>query len=468
MTVLRYEAADPRSGVPVRRALVLAAAGARARFGRAPDCEVVLASDRVGRRHCEVVRVTDGDHAVVKDAGSVNGTRVDDHPVRGQARLRPGAALVMADAPALTVSAPASAPDDPLAGWPVAAVDRLLARLSALEDEEERGIQRRPLGLSRWLRAASEAGLGGRSARLGEVLDQAEHEPSAVALLRRIGDLRDASVAARLAALGESPLRHLVEALYAFGRVEHRLGVGQTWSQIPFPGGVRLVDTGMERWELDSGAVALTSMLAPGGPQAGVTTPDGTSASLDASHPTFDLISGGAVPAWSAAADGLFALAESGVVALILCGPSGERVTADLRGGHWVLAFRPGPGRRRGSSASSRSVSARLLLIQSDPPGVDDVPLAARVVKIGRGPDSAVKLRDPSASRNHAELRRKGRAWTVVDCATANGTRVNGKRIKSCPLQSGDRLQFGEVVAYFIAPPARSTGPRGLGRGSDS
>jgi len=43
--------------------------------GRAPDCGLVLASDRVSRRHCEVA--PGGDGCTLRDLGSSNGTRVN-------------------------------------------------------------------------------------------------------------------------------------------------------------------------------------------------------------------------------------------------------------------------------------------------------------------------------------------------------------------------------------------------------
>jgi pSer/pThr/pTyr-binding forkhead associated (FHA) protein len=43
--------------------------------GRATDCAVVLDSNRVSRRHCEVA--PDGEGCVLRDLGSSNGTRVN-------------------------------------------------------------------------------------------------------------------------------------------------------------------------------------------------------------------------------------------------------------------------------------------------------------------------------------------------------------------------------------------------------
>ena len=500
MTVLSYTLPDPRAGVDVQHALVLSGGATRASFGREPTCEVVLASERVGRRHCEIVQLTEGD-ALVKDEGSVNGTFVDDVLVQGQARLHDGAVMRLADALELSVHAPQAVPEDPLAGAAVARVDAMVACLADLEGvgEELYTLDLDPPSLSphrygkaarAWLAAVARAELvdhrfgwrqwGAEAAtwredperlasadlatvrRLltciirgerfhGGTLARHLRDGHVVALTRRLGDLRDASVAARLQSLGDTPVRDLVEALYAFGRVEHRLGVGQTVSEIPFPGGRQKVGTGSSTWEFDAGGAAFSAMLAPGGPQAEVTMSDGFSAGLDARHPDYELMNGGSPPPWSAAADGLFALGEVGVVALILGGRAGERVTADLRADRWTVSFRPGPRSKPAASSSRGRADDRLIVVQSEPPGVDDLPLTTRVVTVGRSPRCTVTLRGGSASRHHAELRRKGRAWTVVDCGSQNGTRVNGQRIKARALESGDRLEFGHVVAYFVA-----------------
>lgn len=49
-------------------------------IGRLPECSVVLADPNVSRRHAEIRRV--GDHVVLTDLGSTNGTRVNGTTVR--------------------------------------------------------------------------------------------------------------------------------------------------------------------------------------------------------------------------------------------------------------------------------------------------------------------------------------------------------------------------------------------------
>jgi FHA domain len=65
-------------------------------LGRSRDCDVVLASGAVSRRHARLF-FRDG-HWVICDLGSTNGTTVNGAPV-GRCRLRPGDRVMVADTP---------------------------------------------------------------------------------------------------------------------------------------------------------------------------------------------------------------------------------------------------------------------------------------------------------------------------------------------------------------------------------
>jgi hypothetical protein len=68
---------------------------------------------------------------------------------------------------------------------------------------------------------------------------------------------------------------------------------------------------------------------------------------------------------------------------------------------------------------------------------------AADGLVIGRSPDCALTLADPTVSRHHAELRRECGRWVVADLGSSNGTRVNGWRIRRATLARGDELMLG-------------------------
>jgi FHA domain/DUF1707 SHOCT-like domain len=69
------------------------------------------------------------------------------------------------------------------------------------------------------------------------------------------------------------------------------------------------------------------------------------------------------------------------------------------------------------------------------------------VFTIGRSPDCDLPLADLTVSWHHAELRRTGEAWMLVDLGSTNGTRVNGWRADSgFTVRAGDWVSFGRAA----------------------
>lgn len=69
----------------------------------------------------------------------------------------------------------------------------------------------------------------------------------------------------------------------------------------------------------------------------------------------------------------------------------------------------------------------------------------------GRDPGSDLYLQDPRVSARHALFQWTGAAqgWNLVDLRSKNGTFVNGARITEVPLQDGDWMSFGGLLAFF-------------------
>ncbi len=59
-------------------------------IGRDPACELPLQDDGISRRHCRVSRAGDGDHFLVEDLRSTNGTLLNGEPLKLSTRLRAG------------------------------------------------------------------------------------------------------------------------------------------------------------------------------------------------------------------------------------------------------------------------------------------------------------------------------------------------------------------------------------------
>ncbi len=69
---------------------------------------------------------------------------------------------------------------------------------------------------------------------------------------------------------------------------------------------------------------------------------------------------------------------------------------------------------------------------------------------IGRDEASAdLVLNDTNVSRRHAEIKRKGNRWHIVDLGSTNGTRVNGMRVAEHSLANGDTITLGLITLEF-------------------
>jgi hypothetical protein len=71
---------------------------------------------------------------------------------------------------------------------------------------------------------------------------------------------------------------------------------------------------------------------------------------------------------------------------------------------------------------------------------------------IGRLAGSEIELQDTGASRRHAEIRRQGRDFVIVDLGSTNGTLVNDSPVAEHTLEDGDRITIGRTVLEFRRP----------------
>ena len=76
--------------------------------------------------------------------------------------------------------------------------------------------------------------------------------------------------------------------------------------------------------------------------------------------------------------------------------------------------------------------------------------LTGHPMSIGRESRNDVVVPDINASRSHAEIRMEpSGAWILSDLGSTNGTIVNGRKIKSAPLQDADRIIIGTTELEF-------------------
>ena len=85
----------------------------------------------------------------------------------------------------------------------------------------------------------------------------------------------------------------------------------------------------------------------------------------------------------------------------------------------------------------------------------DVIQLCEAVTTIGRGAGVDIRLSDPSVSRLHAEIVRRGPYAYVTDLGLSrNGTRVNGRLVARRVLEDGDVLTFGNARCRIGGLPA--------------
>lgn len=80
--------------------------------------------------------------------------------------------------------------------------------------------------------------------------------------------------------------------------------------------------------------------------------------------------------------------------------------------------------------------------------------ITKRRTVIGRSQGTDIRLEDPNVSRRHAELRREGADFWIVDLGSTNGVEVNGSRVERAKLEPGDAVTVGESTLVFSREPS--------------
>ena len=86
--------------------------------------------------------------------------------------------------------------------------------------------------------------------------------------------------------------------------------------------------------------------------------------------------------------------------------------------------------------------------------------LTIDVVNIGRMSDNDLILDDPTVSRHHAQLRRRGSEYLLFDLGSSRGTRVNGALIREHRLRSGDVIEIGRARLVYMDDNDSDNAPR--------
>ena len=99
---------------------------------------------------------------------------------------------------------------------------------------------------------------------------------------------------------------------------------------------------------------------------------------------------------------------------------------------------------------------AKLIILGGDQHRVFE--LTDGPTSVGRAPDNVLWLDDPGLSRRHCEFRRSGAQWLLRDLGSFNGSFVNNLLVTEHTLRSGDRIQLGSTVLYFVPDEGRPDG----------
>lgn len=76
-------------------------------------------------------------------------------------------------------------------------------------------------------------------------------------------------------------------------------------------------------------------------------------------------------------------------------------------------------------------------------------PLGDTPVTFGRSPENTIVIASQRASRRHAEIRREGGVYLLIDLGSSNGTILNGQLIQRQILRPGDTFVIGDEMFRF-------------------
>jgi len=111
----------------------------------------------------------------------------------------------------------------------------------------------------------------------------------------------------------------------------------------------------------------------------------------------------------------------------------------------------PRRGRTAAASEDLGGVPPGLELELRDRDGWRRLHSEAASILIGRSPSAAIRLSDPTVSRLHARIERRGAHAYVEDLGSRNGTLLNGTQLaRESVLSPGDRVRVGSTEIVFV------------------
>ncbi|ASU78425.1 FHA domain-containing protein [Actinopolyspora erythraea] len=111
------------------------------------------------------------------------------------------------------------------------------------------------------------------------------------------------------------------------------------------------------------------------------------------------------------------------------------------------------PAESNASGVDALPAGSALLVVKRGPNAGSRFLLDRETTSSGRHPDSDIFLDDVTVSRRHAEFRREGAEYVVVDVGSLNGTYVNREPVDTSVLANGDEVQIGKFRLVFLTGP---------------
>lgn len=70
-------------------------------------------------------------------------------------------------------------------------------------------------------------------------------------------------------------------------------------------------------------------------------------------------------------------------------------------------------------------------------------------ISVGRAAENDVTIKDDAISKRQFHIKKTNKGYNLIDLKSANGTFVNGERVKSVILKNKDVIKIGDEIIVF-------------------
>lgn len=79
----------------------------------------------------------------------------------------------------------------------------------------------------------------------------------------------------------------------------------------------------------------------------------------------------------------------------------------------------------------------------------DKVAVIRDNISVGRASENDVTIKDDAISKRQFHIKKTNKGYNLIDLKSANGTFVNGERVKSVILKNKDVIKIGDEIIVF-------------------